>query len=167
MYSLFGHLKLTGWLGLKLFWLRHAFAARGRLSIMLNTSFGGSNVYNDTGDSCKIGSCDKASDCREFVDCGEAGNCWEFGECGEPCGGETGGGGERGSRSTLKVKLSTILNKRWRQIHEIKQNRFFYEVFYSWFFAAFYRKELKVGSWVDGWVLPIRIKHFRDFLEIS
>ena len=103
----------------------------------------------------------------EFVDCGEAGNCWEFGECGEPCGGETGGGGERGSRSTLKVKLSTILNKRWRQIHEIKQNRFFYEVFYSWFFAAFYRKELKVGSWVDGWVLPIRIKHFRDFLEIS
>ena len=42
---------------------------------MLNTLFGGSNVYNDTGDSCKIGSCDKSSDCREFVDCGEAGNC--------------------------------------------------------------------------------------------
>ena len=82
MYSLFGYLKLTGWLGLKFFWLRHAFAARGSLSTMLNTSFGGSDVDDDNGDSCETGGCGESSDCRESVDCGESGNCWEFGDCG-------------------------------------------------------------------------------------
>ena len=55
LYSLFGYLKLTGWLRLTFFWLRYAFAARGSLSTMLNTSFGGSDVDDDNGDSCETG----------------------------------------------------------------------------------------------------------------
>ena len=42
--------------------------------------------------------------------------------------------------------------KGWRQIHKIKQNRFFYGMFYSWFFAIFYRKTSKPGFWAGGWV---------------
>ena len=42
---------------------------------MLNTSFGGSDVDGDNGDSCETGHCDKSRDCRESVDCGESGNC--------------------------------------------------------------------------------------------
>ena len=56
--------------------------------------------------------------------------------------------------------------KGWREIHKIKQNRFFYGMFYSWFFAIFYPKTSKFGFWVDGWVLSIKPKHFRDFLEV-
>ena len=48
----------------------------------------------------------------------------------------------------------------WRQIHEIKWNRF--GMFYSWFFAIFYRMVSKFGYWVDGSVLVIKYKHFRD-----
>ena len=55
--------------------MRHAFAARGSLSTMLNTSFGGSDVDDDNGDSCETGGCGESSDCRESVDCGESGNC--------------------------------------------------------------------------------------------
>ena len=57
--------------------------------------------------------------------------------------------------------------KGWRQILEIKQNRFFYGMFYNWFFAIFYRKTSEFGFSVDGWKLAIKPKHFRDFLEIS
>ena len=35
------------------------------------------------------------------------------------------------------------------------------------FFATFYHKTSKFGLWVEGWVLAIKPKHFRDFLEIS
>ena len=35
--------------------MRHAFAARGSLSTMLNTSFGGSDVDDGNGDSCETG----------------------------------------------------------------------------------------------------------------
>ena len=56
-------------------------------------------------------------------------------------------------------------SKGWRQIHEIKQNRLFYGLFYSWFFAIFYRKTSKFGLRVDGWVLAIKSKHFSDFLK--
>ena len=52
-----------------------------------------------------------------------------------------------------------------RQIHEIKQNRFFYEMFCSWYFGIFYWKTSKLDFWVTGWVLAIKSKHFRDFLR--
>ena len=55
--------------------MRHALAARGSLSTMLNTSFGDSDVDDDNGDSCETGGCGESSDCRESVDCGESGNC--------------------------------------------------------------------------------------------
>ena len=55
--------------------------------------------------------------------------------------------------------------KNCRQIHEIKQNRFFYGLFYSWFYATFYRRTSKFGFWVGGWVLAIKSKHSRNFLE--
>ena len=81
----------------------------------MNTSFGGSDANDDTGDSCETGGCGESSDCRDSVDCGESGNCWEFGYCGKPRGGEAGGvgeagggGGETGSRSTLKLELSRL-----------------------------------------------------------
>ena len=57
--------------------------------------------------------------------------------------------------------------KGWRQIDKIKQNRFFYGMFYSKFFAIFYQEASKFGFWLDGWVLAIKFKYFRDFLEIS
>ena len=57
--------------------------------------------------------------------------------------------------------------KIWRQIAEIKQNRFFHGMFHSWFFAIFYQKVSKFGFWLDGWVVAIRSERFRDFLEIS
>ena len=40
--------------------------------------------------------------------------------------------------------------KGWRQIHKIKQNRFFYGMFYSWFFAISYQKTSKSGFWMNG-----------------
>ena len=80
---------------------------------MLNTSFGGSDVDGDTGDSWETCGCGESSNCRESVDCGE------LGDCGQPGGGETGGvgevgdGGEPGSRSTLKSKLPRLIYS-WR-----------------------------------------------------
>ena len=53
----------------------HSFATRGSLSTMLNTSFGGSDVDGDTGDSWETCGCGESSDCRESVDCGELGDC--------------------------------------------------------------------------------------------
>ena len=52
--------------------------------------------------------------------------------------------------------------KGWRQIGKIKQKRFFYGMFYSWFFAIFYQKMSKFGIWLDGWVLTIKSKHFKS-----
>ena len=42
--------------------------------------------------------------------------------------------------------------KGWRQIDKIKQNRFFYGMVYSWFFAIFYQKcqNLSFG-WATGY----------------
>ena len=57
--------------------------------------------------------------------------------------------------------------KGWRRIHEIKQNRFFYGMFYKWLSAIFYPDTSKFGFWVDGWVLVIKSKHFEDFPKIS
>ena len=56
--------------------------------------------------------------------------------------------------------------KSWKQIHEIKQNRVFFGMFYSWFCAIFYQDTSKFGYWVDGWVLAIKSKYFRDFPKI-
>ena len=39
------------------------------------------------------------------------------------------------------------LTKSCIQIEKIKQNRFFYGMFYSWFLAIFYRKTSKLGCW--------------------
>ena len=52
----------------------HAFAARGSLSTILNTLFGGSDVDGDNRDSCETGGCGESIDCRKSVDCGESGN---------------------------------------------------------------------------------------------
>ena len=42
--------------------------------------------------------------------------------------------------------------KVWKQIHKIKQNRFFYGMFYSWFFAIFTKKRQNlVLGWMDGY----------------
>ena len=78
-----------------------------------------------------------------------------------------------GIKNQEKIPCSSVSfetqswSKRWRQIHKIKQNRFFYGMFYSRFFAIFYRKTSKFGYRVDGWVLAIIPKHFKGFLEIS
>ena len=45
------------------------------LSTMLNTSFGGSDVDDDNGDSYKTSGCGESSNCGESVDCGESCNC--------------------------------------------------------------------------------------------
>ena len=47
-----------------------------------------------------------------------------------------------------------------RQIHKITRNRFFYGMFYSWFFANFYRKR---QNFAFGY---LQSKHFSDFLKI-
>ena len=41
------------------------------------------------------------------------------------------------------------------------------ECFTADFLQFFYQKPSKFGIWVDGWVLAIKPKPFRDFLEIS
>ena len=62
-------------------------------------------------------------------------------------------------RDTQKIQLRAGLlfsvqswTKGWRQIDKIKQNRFFYGMFYSWFFAIFTkkRKNLALG-WTAGY----------------
>ena len=65
------------------------------------------------------------------------------------------------------MTTSQSCTKGWRQIHKIKQNRFFYGMFYSWFFAVFYPKTSKFGFSVYGWVLSIKPNHFKDFIKIS
>ena len=55
----------------------------------------------------------------------------------------------------------------WRQVDEIKRNRFFCGMVYGWFFAIFYQKMSKFGFWLDDWLLAIKSKHLRDFLEVS
>ena len=67
---------------------------------------------------------------------------------------------------TFTEEILQSLIKGWRQIDEIKQNRFSYGMFYSWFFAIFYEITSKSGFWLGGCVLAIKPKHFRDFLEI-
>ena len=59
-----------------------------------------------------------------------------------------------------------ILDKTLETNSQNKQNRFLYGMFYSWFFAIFFEKTSKFGFWVDGWLLVIKAKHFRVFLEI-
>ena len=69
-----------------------------------------------------------------------------------------------------QVEISALQSwtKCWRQIHKFNQNRFFYGMFYiADFFAIFYQIASKIGFWVNGWVLAIKSKYFRDFLEIS
>ena len=78
----------------------------------------------------------------------------------------------RSSKAETSLRRTKIFfpqswTKGWRQIDEIKQNRIFYGMFYSWFFAIFYQKMWQFGFRSDGWVLVIKSKHFRDFLEIS
>ena len=41
------------------------------------------------------------------------------------------------------------------------------ECFTADFLQFFLPKNVKISIWVDGWVLAIKPKHFRDFLEIS
>ena len=73
------------------------------------------------------------------------------------------------SRSLKRVRNEnlfpqTILDKKgWRQIHEIKQNRFFSGMFYSWLFCHFLPKSIKV--WLLGGRLDTRhqIQAFQRF----
>ena len=41
------------------------------------------------------------------------------------------------------------------------------ECFTGDFFVSFDQKMSKFDFWVDGWVLAIKTKHFKGFLEIS
>ena len=60
----------------------------------------------------------------------------------------------------------TILDKRLEtNSRNILQN--IHRMFYSWYFAIFYQKTSKFGLRVYSWVIAIKPKHFRDFLEIS
>ena len=52
-----------------------------------------------------------------------------------------------------------LLTKSWKQIYKVKQNRIFYGMFYS-------QKTSKFSFRLDDWVLAIKPKYFRDFLEI-
>ena len=45
----------------------------------------------------------------------------------------------------LLVELQSW-TKSWRQIDEIKQNRFFYGLFYTWYFSNFYQKPSNFGG---------------------
>ena len=61
-----------------------------------------------------------------------------------------------------------------RQIHKIKQNKFLYGMFYDFKWNVlqlichdFFKKTSIFGLQVIGWVLLIKSKHFRVFLEIS
>ena len=40
-------------------------------------------------------------------------------------------------------------------------------MFYCWFFCSFLPKTLKFGSRIADWVLAIKSKHFRNFIEFS
>ena len=77
----------------------------------------------------------------------------------------------QGIWSELEMKIRS-LRQSWtkgcRQIHQIKQNGFLFPCsdLQLIFFQFFYRKTPKFGLRVDGWVLAIKSKHFRDFLEI-
>ena len=66
--------------------------------------------------------------------------------------------------TSLEVQSWT---KVWRQIHKCKKNRFFCGIFQSLFFAIFYQNASKFDFCVDSWVLIIKPKSFRNFLEIS
>ena len=54
-----------------------------------------------------------------------------------------------------------------RQIHKIKQNRFFYGMSYGCLFEIFYDNTSKFGFSVNGWVLAIKSSEFTDFLSCS
>ena len=61
------------------------------------------------------------------------------------------------------AKICHLRQKICRQIHEIKQKRFFCEMFPSWYFAIFYRKTSKFelwGCWLGTWP---HIQAFQDF----
>ena len=48
--------------------------------------------------------------------------------------------------------MNNIGQKVGRQIHEIKQNRFFYGMFYNWFFAIVYQKRQNLAlGWTAGY----------------
>ena len=57
--------------------------------------------------------------------------------------------------------------KGWRQINEIKQNRFSMECCTTAFLRFFIKKTSKYGFWLDGWALVMKSQHVRNFLKIS
>ena len=50
---------------------------------------------------------------------------------------------------------------------KLSKKGFSMECFTADFLQFFFRKTSRFGFWVADWVLIIRSKHFRDFLEIS
>ena len=66
-------------------------------------------------------------------------------------------------------QIDILFYNLWQEVADkftkLSKIGFFYRLFYSWLFATFYRKTSKLGFWVDGWVLAIKSKHFRDFLN--
>ena len=68
----------------------------------------------------------------------------------------------------LKIFALQSRKKGCKQIHKIKQNRFFCGNFCSWFCAVFfYKKASKFGFWVAGWVLQSNPNISGTFLKFS
>ena len=51
---------------------------------------------------------------------------------------------------------TTILDKACSEIYKIKQTRFFYWFFFSWFLQYFFKKTLKLGFRLTSWVFAIK-----------
>ena len=51
---------------------------------------------------------------------------------------------------------TTILDKACTEIYKIKQTRFFYWFFFSWFLQYFFKKTLKRGFRLTSWVFTIK-----------
>ena len=63
-----------------------------------------------------------------------------------------------------KHNLGQKVGKNFTKLSKIG---FHMECFTADFLEFFIKKRGNIGFWVDGWVLAIKPKHFRDFLEIS
>ena len=72
----------------------------------------------------------------------------------------------RSNLTHLKIFAVQSRKKGCKQIHKIKQNRFFCGNFCSWFCTVFLQKSVKIWILSRRLGTPIKSKHFRDFFEI-
>ena len=64
------------------------------------------------------------------------------------------------------VKIPQNWTKDSTEIHKIQKRIFFYRIFYSRFFAILNQKASKLGFLVASWVLPNKLKYFRNSAEV-